>query len=348
MTGRVEKLRSVLLQRYHTQFRRAEDLSIFEDPNREEIEKEPVVVRKAKALALLADATSPIIMENELVIGFKTVYGHTRQGTTDDPFGGIDFDKPHKPLKIEDAMQALLYFPHYLTPAESEECRERGLKEGTATRHAPFGAGKILRHGFGAIRQQAENKLNELEATTSNTPGKRDFLRGVIITIDAASRFAAKHADEAESLADSTNDPARQKELKEIADTQNALELLECLWIKLNYGGDLLDDSCRNVTLSGIDETGTDVTNDLTYLCLEASLALRLPDPKINVRFHENSPDRRQEERRRSGRTHHTVRRHRFKGSHLGHEIGYESVPAEASGGHGSGHSASSIYFGRR
>jgi formate C-acetyltransferase len=44
------------------------------------------------------------------------------------------------------------------------------------------------------------------------------------------------------------------------------------------------------VTLSGQDSDGNDVTNELTYLCLDASLDLKLTDPKINVRFHRNSP----------------------------------------------------------
>jgi formate C-acetyltransferase len=73
---------------------------------------------------------------------------------------------------------------------------------------------------------------------------------------------------------------------------EEGLELLECLWIKLNIESDLTTDTCENITLSGQDMHGRDVTNDLTYLCLKVSLELRLPDPKINVRFHQHSPDR--------------------------------------------------------
>ena len=69
-----------------------------------------------------------------------------------------------------------------------------------------------------------------------------------------------------------------------------ALELLECLWIKFNIDDDLTTDSCRNIMLSGQDSEGRDATNALTYLCLEASANLRLTDPKVNVRFHPGSP----------------------------------------------------------
>ena len=71
-----------------------------------------------------------------------------------------------------------------------------------------------------------------------------------------------------------------------------AQELLECLWIKLNFESDLTTDTCRNVTLSGQKPDGSDASNDLTYMCLDASSRLRLADPKINVRFHRGSPER--------------------------------------------------------
>jgi formate C-acetyltransferase len=73
---------------------------------------------------------------------------------------------------------------------------------------------------------------------------------------------------------------------------EEALELIECLFIKLNLESDLTTDTCENITLSGQDITGKDATNELTYLCLDASLDLKLADPKINVRFHQNSPKR--------------------------------------------------------
>jgi pyruvate formate-lyase/glycerol dehydratase family glycyl radical enzyme len=71
-----------------------------------------------------------------------------------------------------------------------------------------------------------------------------------------------------------------------------AQELLECLWIKLNFESDLTTDTCRNITLSGQESDGLDATNTLTYMCLDASHRLRLADPKLNVRFHSGSPAR--------------------------------------------------------
>ncbi|MCW4048867.1 MAG: hypothetical protein NWE89_03940 [Candidatus Bathyarchaeota archaeon] len=73
---------------------------------------------------------------------------------------------------------------------------------------------------------------------------------------------------------------------------KKAQELIECLWIKLNFESDLTTDTCRNITLGGTDAEGNDATNPLSYICLDASRNLRLADPKLNVRFHKDSPER--------------------------------------------------------
>jgi len=70
---------------------------------------------------------------------------------------------------------------------------------------------------------------------------------------------------------------------------EEAQELLECLWIKLNYfSGN--NDTLRNIALGGQTPEGEDATNELTYMCLEASAKLMLPEPKLNVHFFDGSP----------------------------------------------------------
>lgn len=68
-----------------------------------------------------------------------------------------------------------------------------------------------------------------------------------------------------------------------------ARELLQSLWVKLNaFAGN--NDSLRNVSLAGQTRDGREGCNALTFMCIEATEALRLPEPKINVRFHRGSP----------------------------------------------------------
>ncbi|MBT7913152.1 hypothetical protein HN588_04500, partial [Candidatus Bathyarchaeota archaeon] len=87
--------------------------------------------------------------------------------------------------------------------------------------------------------------------------------------------------------------PYLEKDLASGAMTlDEAQELCDCLWIKINWETDLTSDSCRNVTLGGTHPDGSDATNELTYMFMAASDKLKLADPKINVRFHKGSPER--------------------------------------------------------
>ncbi|OGJ89959.1 MAG: hypothetical protein A2268_12295 [Candidatus Raymondbacteria bacterium RifOxyA12_full_50_37] len=70
-----------------------------------------------------------------------------------------------------------------------------------------------------------------------------------------------------------------------------AFELLEDFFIALNKDIDLyhsqqLGDNGQSLVLGGCDKNGNDAANILTSMCLEASLELKLIDPKINLRIH--------------------------------------------------------------
>lgn len=322
----------------HTRYRQTRELNVLGD---EAAASEPVVVRKAMALALLLDETPPIIMEDELIVGLRTIYGPLEAGRN---VVGSDYELPVKPATDH----SLTFYPHYLKEQELAETRRLGIREGQATGHVPFGTARVLRHGYAGIKNEALQTAQQLRADPKTDRGRTDFLRAVTIVMDAASRFASKHADEAEHLAKMASEPVRREELTRIAEAcrwvssnpprtfhealqlfwftavvikaedqaclpigrfdqdlipyyrrdleengltrEAALELLECVWIKLNIEDDLTTDTCENITLSGQDAEGDDVTNELTYLCLDASMDLGLTDPKINVRFHEGSP----------------------------------------------------------
>lgn len=69
----------------------------------------------------------------------------------------------------------------------------------------------------------------------------------------------------------------------------DAQELLENYFVKLNYfAGN--NDSLRNFALAGQTPAGEDAFNEVTAMCLVAGARLMLPEPKLNVRFFENSP----------------------------------------------------------
>jgi len=79
-----------------------------------------------------------------------------------------------------------------------------------------------------------------------------------------------------------------------------AQELIDCLWVKFNevlqiwpeedtksFGGFPIS---QNLIVGGLNEEGEDVTNPLSFMCLEATRRLGLPQPALSVRLHQNSP----------------------------------------------------------
>ncbi|MDR2052813.1 MAG: formate C-acetyltransferase/glycerol dehydratase family glycyl radical enzyme [Treponema sp.] len=80
---------------------------------------------------------------------------------------------------------------------------------------------------------------------------------------------------------------------------QEALELIECLWIKFNEIVYMRNqNSARyfagfpigfNIVIGGQDAEGRDFVNDLSFLLLKAQEHLGLPQPNLSVRLHKNS-----------------------------------------------------------
>ena len=80
-----------------------------------------------------------------------------------------------------------------------------------------------------------------------------------------------------------------------------ACELLECAYVKMNNPSKLKDkDTVRvrngrgwggeSLTVGGVLEDGSDATNDLTFLMLEASVHTRMMNPWVCVRMHAGTP----------------------------------------------------------
>lgn len=78
-------------------------------------------------------------------------------------------------------------------------------------------------------------------------------------------------------------------------------ELLECAYVKMGNPSKLKDRQTvkvrngrgwggESLTVGGVDKNGNDVTNDLTFMLLEASVHTRMMNPWLCVRMHENTP----------------------------------------------------------
>ena len=77
---------------------------------------------------------------------------------------------------------------------------------------------------------------------------------------------------------------------------EELLETLELFFISINLDGDIYvgiqtGDNGQSMVLGGFDENGNSMYNELSELCMDASLELSLIDPKINLRVGKNTPD---------------------------------------------------------
>ncbi len=82
---------------------------------------------------------------------------------------------------------------------------------------------------------------------------------------------------------------------------ESAQELIDCIWVKLNDLNKCRDAASaegfagyslfQNLIVGGQDEEGNDVTNDLSFMCIEASMHVFLPAPSLSVRVWNGSPD---------------------------------------------------------
>lgn len=79
-----------------------------------------------------------------------------------------------------------------------------------------------------------------------------------------------------------------------------AQELMDCIWVKLNDLNKARDAASaegfagyslfQNLIAGGQSKEGLDVTNDLSFMCIEASLHVALPQPSLSVRVWNGTP----------------------------------------------------------
>lgn len=79
-----------------------------------------------------------------------------------------------------------------------------------------------------------------------------------------------------------------------------AQELMDCIWVKLNDLNKARDAASaegfagyslfQNLIAGGQNAEGVDVTNDLSFMCIEASMHVALPQPSLSVRVWNRTP----------------------------------------------------------
>lgn len=86
-----------------------------------------------------------------------------------------------------------------------------------------------------------------------------------------------------------------------IITSEKAQELLDCLWIKFNDINKIRDEGStkafggypmfQNLIVGGQTADGLDATNELSFMCLDATAHTKLPQPSISARVWNKTPD---------------------------------------------------------
>jgi pyruvate formate-lyase/glycerol dehydratase family glycyl radical enzyme len=170
---------------------------------------EPIVVRRALALALVLCEMPTYILDGELLVGGRTVYGAPRERASE-VFPGL----------VGNA--SITYFPTYATP---EEEKAVGMPGGAASNHNAIGYQRMLDFGLAGLRDFASRRRAEIAAGRTEVDGfdeadrsrRVSFLRAVEICLAAVSDLARRYAALAREQASTTVDPRRRVELEELA-----------------------------------------------------------------------------------------------------------------------------------
>ncbi len=95
--------------------------------------------------------------------------------------------------------------------------------------------------------------------------------------------------------------PLFKQDISSGAETlESAQEYIDCIWVKLNDLNKVRDAASaegfagyglfQNLIVGGQNEDGVDVTNELSYMCMEATMHVRLPQPSLSIRVWNKTP----------------------------------------------------------
>jgi formate C-acetyltransferase len=345
-------------------------------------EGEPALLRRARVLDEVLAKKSVYILDGELVVGNQSVRPRAAeifpefsvQWVLDelDDFALRDSDAFQIDEETKERLRACL--PWWA----GRTVRDRALAKispeaiaahtelvyiltslGSGIGHLSIDYEKCVTRGVRAIMTEAFEREKAIDGTGPEDGRRREFYQAVRIVCEAVIKYARRFSVLAEEMAVLAPDPARKKELEELAricrkvpeypaetyheaaqsfwfahlvlqiesnghsispgrfdqymfpyyeadlragriTREFAKEITENIWVKLNeiikvrdktgskaFGGYPM---FQNLIVGGVDENGRDCVNDLSYLCMEVTRELKLPQPSFSVRWHSGAP----------------------------------------------------------
>jgi pyruvate formate-lyase/glycerol dehydratase family glycyl radical enzyme len=177
---------------------------------------DPIILRRAKALANVLKKMTVRIFDEELIVGDQSV-----------------------------SQQAGSNYPEFGLWGGSEEIasfwREnpRLRAAGSLFGHTVPGFQKLIDKGFSGIQAEAQARLDGMDPTNAEELSKELFWKAMVILSEAAGNFGRRYAEKAEEMAKVEENPRRKRELQRIAEVchqvpygpaRNFYEALQSLW----------------------------------------------------------------------------------------------------------------------
>jgi len=325
---------------------------------------EPIIVRRAKAVARILETQSLVLDEGQLIAGCvpRLIPAHYGIHTGYEWKNPVCYPEVSGQKLPEDAPVSESFRRRWekwhkgyvsvwqklnaLVPEDERLAMQSGVYHSGGVdwvhRNSRFQMAQEL--GLAEIRKQAQDKLFSLNETHADDVKRKPFYKAIIIVCDAIIDYAERWADRLNQMAETEGDDLRSAELRKMSDicrkvpkypsttfheaiqsvwliqvanyaeaagsahsfgrfdqymlpfytadiesgrlTRNqALELIQCLWLCCYSTFDF-----RHVTVGGVKPDGSDGTNELSHLCLEATESLKTPKD-IAVRIHKNTPE---------------------------------------------------------
>ncbi len=229
-----------------------------------ETEAEPIEIRRALALDRILRRMTIFILEDELIVGhlcdkYRCSPVHPEVNVQwildDEELESIQTRRQNRLLVSDETKAALREVARYWQgktlfdrswAALPESVRRMRRTGGMTLAHEKNMLGHcipdwnhLLQQGFGGLREEVEARLGRLNLADPDDLAKWNFLRSLVIVIDACSAFIRRYAALAAQMADAAPEGERRAELQRIAAVCEAIavgpprgfqEALQLLW----------------------------------------------------------------------------------------------------------------------
>lgn len=216
-----------------------------------------------------------------LAVGFKGIAAKAKKALEEADFGDADYAKRSHFLNavILSCEAAIIYAERY-----SDLARKMAKKETDAER---------------------KRELLQISENCANVPanGARSFWEAcqAFWFVQQLLQIESSGHSISPGRFDQYMYPYYKADLEKGAITREfAQELIDCIWVKLNDLNKCRDAASaegfagyslfQNLIVGGQNAEGLDVTNDLSFMCISASMHVMLPQPSLSIRVWNGSP----------------------------------------------------------